>query len=136
MRRPRLSAITAAPATVQGTYYVVSGTWPLIAYRSFEAITGRKREPWLVKMVGLLTVVVGGVLVTDPVGRTRQARRLGVGSALAYAAVDVWYAGVRRRISPVYLLDAFVELSLVAAWARTDLRPRATGRRAGGARRE
>ena len=136
MRRPRLSTIIAAPGTVQGIYYVVSGTWPLIAYRSFEAITGRKREPWLVKMVGLLTVVVGGVLATDPIGRTRQARRLGVGSALAYAAVDVWYAGVRRRISPVYLLDALFELTLVAAWARSDLRARATGRRAGGARRE
>ena len=136
MRRPRLSTTIAAPGAVQGIYYVISGAWPLIAYRSFEAITGRKREPWLVKMVGLLTVVVGGVLVTDPTGRTRQARRLGVGSALAYAAVDVWYAAVRRRISPVYLLDAFFELALVAVWARTDLRARATPRRAEGARRE
>lgn len=130
------ATIIAAPGAIQGIYYGVSGTWPLIAYRSFEAITGRKREPWLVKMVGLLTVLVGGVLVTDPTGRTRQARRLGVGSALAYAAVDVWYAGVRRRISPVYLLDAFFELALVAAWARTDLSAQATPRRAEGARRQ
>ncbi|HVM24618.1 MAG TPA: hypothetical protein VM253_04405 [Candidatus Limnocylindrales bacterium] len=104
------------------TYYVVSGIWPLVAYRSFEAITGPKREPWLVKMVGLLTVVIGATIATDPGGRTRQTRRLAIGAAASYAAVDMWYAGVRRRISAVYLLDAVAELGLIAGWLATGRR--------------
>jgi hypothetical protein len=35
---------------------------------------------------------------------------------MALAAVDVWYAGVRRRISPVYLADAPIELALAFGW--------------------
>jgi hypothetical protein len=31
--------------------------------------------------------------------------------------VDLWYAGVRRRISPAYLLDAPLELAFVTGWA-------------------
>ena len=124
MMRRLLTTSLGVPGAVQGLYYLVSGTWPLIAYRSFETITGRKRAPWLVKMVGLITVVVGGVLMTDPAGRTPQAQRLGIGSAIAYALIDFWYAGVRRRISPVYLLDALAEVGLVAAWMRLPRRRR------------
>src|SRR5258708_5889367 len=47
----------------------------------------------------------------------RELRVLGVGSALGFAAVDFWFAGVRRRISRVYLADGVVELGLAAAWA-------------------
>lgn len=104
------------PGALQAAYYLAAGAWPLIAYRSFEVVTGRKREPWLVKMVALITMVIGGVLATDPTGAARQTRLLGVGSATAYALVDVWYAGVRSRISPVYLLDAVAEAGLVARW--------------------
>lgn len=104
------------PGLVQAAYYLVSGTWPLVAYRSFEAVTGPKREPWLVKMVGLLTMVIGGVIATDPAGRTPQTRRLAIGAAVAYATVDVWYAAVRRRIRPIYLMDAMAEAALAGAW--------------------
>lgn len=100
---------------VHATYYVVSGIWPLVAYRSFEGITGPKREPWLV-MVGLLTVVIGAAIGTDLDGRTPQTRRASVGATASYAAIDMWYAGVRGRISPVYLLDAVAELGLIAGW--------------------
>lgn len=31
--------------------------------------------------------------------------------------VDLCYAGVRRRISPAYLLDAPLELAFVTGWA-------------------
>lgn len=89
---------------------------PLLAYRLFERITGRKREPWLVKTVGLITMVIAWTLASDPAGRHRQTRRLGLSAALAYGAIDIWYAAVRRRISPVYLLDAAVEGALVIAW--------------------
>ena len=101
---------------LHAAFYLVGGIWPLVSYRSFEAVTGRKREPWLVKTVGLLTVVSGAVIATDAGGREGTTRRLAIGTALAYAAIDTWYAGVRRNIRPIYLLDAAAELGLAAAW--------------------
>lgn len=108
--------ILARPAAVQAAFYLAGGAWPLIAYRSFELVTGAKREPWLVKTVALITVVIGGVLATDPAGTARQTRLLGVGTAAAYTLVDAWYAGIRSRIRPVYLLDAVAEAALVVTW--------------------
>jgi hypothetical protein len=117
------------PGTIQAAYYALTGAWPLVAYRSFEAVTGRKREPWLVKTVGLLTVAIAAALSADPHGRTAPGRRLAIGSALAYGIVDVYYAAVRRRISLVYVADAAVEAGLIGAWvigaARRPAAPRA-----------
>lgn len=101
---------------LHAAFYLVGGIWPLLAYRSFEALTGPKREPWLVKTVGLLTLLAGAVIAADPTGSERSTRRLAVGTALAFASVDTWYAGVRRRIRPIYLLDALAELGFAAAW--------------------
>lgn len=108
----------SAPGTLQAAYYAVSGAWPLLSYRSFELVTGRKREPWLVKTVGLLLGVVAVAVAADPRGTSAVTRRVGIGSALALGAVDVWYAGVRRRISPIYLADALVEAMFIGLWLR------------------
>lgn len=107
---------TIPVAGAQATYYALSGAFPLVAYRAFEAITGRKREPWLVKTIGVLLLPVAHALMADPAGTGSVTRRLGVGSALGFAAIDVWYAGVRRRISPVYLADALAEAAILALW--------------------
>lgn len=108
--------LSARPGSVQAAYYIASGLWPLLSYRTFEWVTGPKREAWLVKAVGLVTVVIGGVLATDPAGHDLQTRRLAVGGAAAYVAIDTWYAGVRRRIRQVYLLDAVAQAMIVVAW--------------------
>jgi hypothetical protein len=39
------------------------------------------------------------------------------GSAAALATIDTVYVA-KRRISPVYLLDAVAEIALVVGWAR------------------
>ena len=105
-------------ATAQGGYFVATGLWPLVHMPSFELVTGRKREDWLVKTVGGVVAVIGGVLLDAArkrrVGRT--AATLAIGSAAVLAGVDVVYVA-QRRISPVYLLDAAVELGLVGLWA-------------------
>ncbi len=36
-----------AVALAQAVLYVATGVWPLVHMRSFEAVTGRKRERWL-----------------------------------------------------------------------------------------
>jgi hypothetical protein len=104
-------------ATVQGIYFLATGLWPIVHRRSFEAVTGPKREGWLVNTVGVLAAAMGvSLLAAAREGRvSRPIQVLGVGSALAFAGVDVWYAA-RRRISPVYLVDAAAELALAAAW--------------------
>src|SRR5690606_8931308 len=78
--------------------------------------------------VGALITVVGGVLMLAGLRRrvSPEVRLLAVGSAAGLAAIDVVYVA-RRRISPIYLLDALGEVILIGAWVaamRTDRRGR------------
>lgn len=41
----------------QGVYYVVSGAWPLVHIDSFQKVTGRNTDLWLVHTVGLLVLI-------------------------------------------------------------------------------
>lgn len=104
-------------ALVQGAFYLASGLWPIVHLPSFEAVTGPKAEGWLVKTTGALIAVAGTAMLMA--GRHRRVmpeiRLLAAGSAAALAAADVIYVA-KRRIPPVYLLDAATELALVAAW--------------------
>jgi hypothetical protein len=104
----------------QGAYYVGAGVAPFVSRRLFEAVTGPKREWWLVQMVGLLAVVIGGALLhaashEEP---APEAVTLATGSAVAFAGIDVVYVA-RGRIAPTYLLDAVAEAGLLAALARS-----------------
>jgi len=105
-------------AAGQGAFYVATGAWPLVHMPSFEAVTGPKLERWLVRTVGVLVATIGATLA---LGARRgpiapELRLLAGASAAGLAAIDGWYAGRRRRISPVYLVDAAVELGLAGAW--------------------
>jgi hypothetical protein len=104
-------------ACAQGLFFVVTGLWPIVHMRSFEAVTGPKTERWLVKTMGGLIAVIGGALVAGSLEpRVSPAvRLLGAASAAALAASDVIYAG-KGRISPIYLVDAVAELALATAW--------------------
>ncbi|MEN9936885.1 MAG: hypothetical protein RLZZ387_3464 [Chloroflexota bacterium] len=107
-----------AVAVAQGIFYFVTGVWPLVHMRSFEAVTGPKTDRWLVKTAGVLITVVGAVVALAGARRrvTPEVRLLAVGSALGLTSIDVVYVA-RRRITPVYLLDAVAELALVGWWA-------------------
>jgi hypothetical protein len=115
---PAVARLARQPSLSQGAYYLASGAWPLVSMRTFEAVTGPKRDDWLVRPVGALAVAIGVTLLAADGDRPSiDARRLGVASALAFAAADIVGVGT-RTISPIYLGDAAVELGLVAAWAR------------------
>jgi hypothetical protein len=105
---------------LQGAYYTVTGLAPFVSRRAFEAVTGPKREWWLVQTVGALVTVVAGALVSatarDRV--TPEVLGLAVGSAAALGAIDVVYVA-RRRISPAYLVDAAIQAGLLVAIARS-----------------
>ena len=112
-RRSRVRAL----AGTQGIFFLASGLWPIFHLRSFEAVTGRKRDKWLVRTVGLLIACVGGALLASArSGRvTKEIALVGATTPAALAAIDVVYTA-KRTIPKVYLLDTVVELGLVAAW--------------------
>jgi len=99
----------------EGSYYLATGLWPIIHMTSFEAITGPKVDDWLVRMVGLLAAVIGATLLVAArqETRAREIHVLAIGSAVAFAAIDTWYA-LRGRIAPIYLADAELQSGLVA----------------------
>jgi hypothetical protein len=111
--------------TVQGSYYVVTGVAPFVSRRAFEAVTGPKREWWLVQTVGAIVTTVGAVLVSGAgSGRvTPELRLLAAGCAAGLATIDIVYVA-RRRIAPTYLLDAAAQLAALAPPFATTLRRR------------
>ena len=112
--RPADALLRTAVLT-QGVYYVATGMWPLVNMRSFERVTGPKVDKWLVKTVGVLVTTIGGALLVAATRRriSPEARVLAAGSAAGLAAIDAYYVA-KRRIAPVYLLDAVTELALLA----------------------
>jgi hypothetical protein len=104
-------------AGAQAAYYAITGVWPLVSRRTFEAVTGPKLEWWLVEAVGLLVTAIGaGVGAAAARDRvTPEVRIIGAGSAAALAGIDVVYYA-RGRLPWTYLIDAAVESGLVAGW--------------------
>jgi hypothetical protein len=102
----------------QGAFYAVTGIWPILHMRSFEAVTGPKADRWLVKTVGGLLTVAG--VAMWQAGRSRRVTpeivTVAAGSAAVLTAIDVVYVS-KGRISPVYLLDAVAEVGLIGGWA-------------------
>lgn len=102
---------------VQGVYYLITGIWAVVGVESFQKITGPKYDVWLVKTVGAIVTVIGGVLLSAGLRRERapEIPVLAVGSALSLGGVSTWYS-LRGRISKVYLLDTLAEVMLIALW--------------------
>ena len=102
----------------QGGYYAATGLLPFVSRRAFEAVTGPKREWWLVQTVGLLVTVVGGALLAAARRGATSPEVVGIaaGSAASLAAIDVVYVA-RGRIAPSYLADAAVQLGLLVGHA-------------------
>src|SRR3954452_1725094 len=105
-------------AWAQAAYFILTGVWPLVHIRSFMAVTGPKRDLWLVRTVGAVVSAVGLALATAAWSGEFPAAIfvLAVGSALALTAIDVIYVWA-GAISKIYLLDAAAEIALVAGWA-------------------
>jgi hypothetical protein len=110
----------------QGLYYLTSGLWAVVDRRSFEAVTGRKTDYWLVRTVGLLAAAIGAALVAGS-RRERpstETATLGLAAGAAFTAIDLVYVA-RGRIRPVYLSDAVVH-TVLGILAAKGARSRAT----------
>ena len=100
----------------QGAYYVLTGAWPLVSLRTFEAVTGPKTDDWLVRTVGALAAVIGATLLLG-LGRNPPGREivfLAVAGAGTFAAIDVAYV-LDGTLRPIYLGDAAAEAILAVA---------------------
>jgi hypothetical protein len=104
-------------ALLHALYFAIGGLWSVLHRRSFEAVSGPKVDYWLVRTVGGLLTAVGMVLASAALrGRvTAEIRWLAIGTSGVLTAIDVVYTA-RRRIRPVYLLDAIANLVLIAGW--------------------
>jgi hypothetical protein len=105
---------------LQAAYYGITGMLPLLSMPLFEAITGPKRDRWLVQMVGLLAASIGLSLWLSSLAESDESASLvlSCSSALAFAGIDVTHV-CRRRISPIYLADAGIELLIVGLMLRS-----------------
>jgi hypothetical protein len=106
-------------ALAHGAYLVFIGAWPLLHLKSFAKVTGPKPEGWLTKAIGATFANIGIQLIQSALrgGKVRrEVRSLAVRQAMTLAAFDFYYAGVRRRISPVYLGNGLVQLGFAVLW--------------------
>jgi hypothetical protein len=114
---PRTPSRRDQIALLQGAVFLLSGVWPVVHIRSFEAVAGRKTDKWLVRTVGLLVAVIGYVLLRARSSRriTPEVAALAAGSAGGLAAIDFVY-GTRGTIPRRYLLDGLMETAFVLLW--------------------
>ena len=103
----------------QAAYFVATGVAPFVSRRLFEAVTGPKREWWLVQTFGGVVTAVGAGIGAAVARRRVTPEIVGIaaGSATVLAVADVWFVA-RGRIRPTYLLDAAAEAALLAGLAR------------------
>jgi hypothetical protein len=109
--------VGAHPAVVQGVYFVLTGLWPVLALDSFLKVTGHRADYWLSQKMGLLLVVLGATLCLAAYRRAKspEVLLLAVASATVLAGADLlfFFAGT---LSWVYLIDAAVQLIILALW--------------------
>jgi hypothetical protein len=106
-----------ARAGAQAAYLVASGVWPILHRRSFERVTGRKHDFWLVRTVGGLAAATGlslGVAAIEG-KRRREAAILALTSGLVFAVADLRAARTHSRI---YLADTLLQVAFAPTWAR------------------
>jgi hypothetical protein len=119
---PARSSPTLATATwlLHALYFVGGGVWSVVGSRSFQAVSGPKVDYWLVRTVGGLLTVVGGVIGAAGWRRrlTPEIAWLGIGTSAVLTAIDLVYTS-KGRIRRVYLLDAVANTILIAGWAAT-----------------
>jgi hypothetical protein len=127
-RDRRIHEDTRRVLFAHGGYYVATGVLPFVSRRLFAAATGPKREWWLVETVGGLVTVVGAAVIAAAIRGEPPPEVIGtaVGSAATLAAIDVVYVA-KGRIAPTYLVDAGVQVGLIAALGVSRRREQASG---------
>ncbi len=118
-----MSKINRAPqvlklAFLHGLYFFITGIWPILHMPSFIAVTGPKTDLWLVRTVGILILLIGIGLMISAIRKfiTLPVIIIGAGAALGLTLIDIIYV-MKHVISPIYLLDACIEIIILVLWA-------------------
>lgn len=102
--------------TCMGGYYLLTALWPIFHMKSFEAVTGKKTDHWLVKTVSVM-ILGSAVVFLLPWWLERdvtlEMRVLAIMNAAGLTVIDVYYS-LRGRIRKIYLADAACELVFLA----------------------
>ena len=121
------SRLAVGLAWAQGIYFLVTGVWPIVSVKTFEMVTGKKTDHlvtgregdhWMLNTISALFIAIAIVLLAAAWRRriTIDAALLAIASALALTVIDVVYVA-RGTIRPIYLLDAAIEVVLIAIWS-------------------
>jgi hypothetical protein len=103
--------------TVQFIYYFFTAFWPLVHIKSFMAVTGPKKDVWLVKTVALLLLAICSAMLTSICSHNidNSVKILCISCCIVLSGIDIYF--VRKKIiSIIYLADAAAEIILLAAW--------------------
>lgn len=117
MKQSTTTINLARLAIFQGVFYMLTGIWPILHMDSFIAVTGPKVDLWLVRTVGMLIFIIGTGIFAAGIRKQVNISNIiiAAGAAFGLMVVDVTYVWL-NVISPIYLLDAVVELILVILW--------------------
>ncbi len=97
---------------IQGIFYIMTGIWPFICMKSFEAVTGPKVDKWLLKTVSVLIICSGLIMLYSSTVTPIipfETVMLGTLNAIGLAGIDIYYVLI-KRIRSVYLADALIEI--------------------------
>jgi hypothetical protein len=113
----RIDKFSRSLAIGQGIFYAITGFWPILSRETFEKVTGPKHDFWLVNTVGVIIGSIGLMMISAGYNRrvTPEIRGIGMSAAAGLTAIDIVYVK-KKRISPVYLLDAAAETILIFSW--------------------
>lgn len=102
-------------AGIHAGYLIATGLWSLLHRPSFEAVTGRKTDYWLVRTVGGLALACGAALGASVISgrRSPEIQLLAGAQALVFMVADVHAAAAQ---SPVYAGDIAVQAALSPSW--------------------
>jgi hypothetical protein len=98
-------------------YYLITGLWPIIDINSFMFITGPKTDIWLVKTVGALISLIGGIILLSAIRKkmVKELVLLAIGACIVLSFIDIYYV-YNDIISPIYLIDAIGEFAFIILW--------------------
>lgn len=96
-------------------YLLATGVWPLLHRGSFERVTGKKDEFWLVRTVGGLAATTGVSLAVSVIKGSKRTETvaLALGSSIVFGLADAHAAHAQSRL---YLGDVVVQLGCLPAW--------------------
>jgi hypothetical protein len=113
--RNQMRASARTLAGVHAAYFVSSGLWPLLHRPSFERVTGKKQDFWLVRTVGGLAAASGLSMGLAAWRGSRQPETvaLALASGLVFALADLRAARTESRL---YLADSLLQIGFAPAW--------------------